>query len=230
MIPMVPKPMLYIGSILMMLALVPPALIAWARATTSEKPRVHFVQDMDNQHKLQAQQASPEVGGAALFRDGRAMRPPVEGTVARGELRENDHFDRGLIGGQWAESFPSEVEVDMAFLGHGQERFNIYCAPCHGRSGYGDGMIHQRAMQLLVTPPLSKGTSWVPPKSIHEEAIRQQPVGQVFNSITNGIRNMSGYEAQIPIEDRWAIVAYVKALQRSLGVTQAQLHARWSAW
>ena len=76
-------------------------------------------------------------------------------------------------------------------------------------------MIHQRAMSLLSTPGISNGTTWVAPKSLHEELIRQLPVGQIFNTVTNGVRNMSGYAAQVPVADRWAIVAYVKALQRS---------------
>jgi mono/diheme cytochrome c family protein len=85
--------------------------------------------------------------------------------------------------------------------------------PCHGESGYGDGIIHQRADQLVRTG--TNGTEWVQPKSLHEQLIREQPVGQIFNSITNGIRTMPAYDAQIPTADRWAIVAYVEALQRS---------------
>jgi mono/diheme cytochrome c family protein len=212
---MLPKPFIYVGVMLIIVALVPPALIAWARATTSENPRIHFVQDMDNQHKLQAQQASPEVEGTPLFRDGRAMRPPVQGTIARGEVGSDDHYHRGLIGGQWADRFPPQVSVDLDLVQRGQERFEIYCTPCHGKAGYGDGIVHQRAMQLLATPTIAKGTTWVPPKSLHEEAIREQPVGQVFNTITHGVRNMAGYGAQIQLDDRWAIVSYVKALQRS---------------
>ncbi|MHC4991567.1 MAG: c-type cytochrome [Planctomycetota bacterium] len=206
---MVPKPFIYISVILGVLLLIPPALIAWARATTSEKPRIHFVQDMDNQHKLQAQQRSE------LFFDGRTMRPPVAGAVGRDQLGEDAHYEQGLVGDGWATDFPAAVTVDMSLLERGQERFEIYCSICHGKSGYGDGMIHERAMRLMLTPSLSKGTTWVAPKSIHEEAIREQPVGQLFNTVTNGVRNMSGYGAQISTADRWAIVAYVKALQRS---------------
>jgi mono/diheme cytochrome c family protein len=211
---MIPKPLIYAVVILVVLAMFPPALIARSRATTSREPRIHLVQDMDNQHRLKYQQASPAFAGVPLFNDGRAMRPPVAGTVARGELLD-EHFDRGVSGNAWATTYPPQVRVDMALLRRGQERFNIYCSVCHGLAGYGDGMVHVRASQLLNTPTLSKGTSWVAPKSLHEEAIRQQPVGQIFSTITNGIRNMSGYAAQVPAADRWAIVAYVKALQRS---------------
>lgn len=212
---MVPKPFIYVAIILLILALVPPALIAWARATPSDVPRIHYIQDMDNQHRLMAQHASPEVDGLPLFRDGRAMRPVVPGTIARGELRADQHLERGLVGGEPATSFPPSLEIDLAFLERGQERFGIYCAPCHGLSGFGDGIVHERAMQLLVTPSLSKGTSWVAPKSLHEQAIRDQPVGQIYNTITHGVRNMAGYGDQIMVRDRWAIVAYVRALQRS---------------
>ena len=193
--------------VLISLAMIPPALIARSRAVTSPRPRIHLIQDMDNQPKFRAQQANP------LFLDGRAMRPPVPGTVARGELDEDDHFVRGRIGNQWAARLPDQIEVNMALLKHGRERFNIYCQPCHGLAGYGDGIVNQRAMQLVETA--TNGTVWVQPKSLHEEAIRTQPVGQIFNTITNGIRNMPRYDSQIPVEDRWAIVAYVQALQRS---------------
>jgi mono/diheme cytochrome c family protein len=170
---------------------------------------------MDNQNRLNPQAASPMFEEVPIFLDGRAMRPEVAGTVARGELRESDHYDRGLVGEAWAAAFPPQVTVDLGLLARGRERFEIYCTPCHGQAGYGDGVVHQRAMLLLNTPVISNGTSWVPPKSLHDADIRDQPVGQVFNTVSNGIRNMAGYAAQIPVADRWAIVAYVEALQRS---------------
>ena len=105
----------------------------------------------------------------------------------------------------------------MDLLERGQGRFNIYCTPCHGYAGYGDGMVNERA-QLIIgnsDPAIVKGTTWVQPKSLHEQLISEQPIGQLFNTIKNGVRTMSGYGAQIPVADRWAIVAYVKALQRS---------------
>jgi len=148
-----------------------------------------------------------------IFRDGRTMRPIVDGTVARGGLRDDDHFQRGVVNEQWVTTFPAQVTIDRALLERGQERFSIYCTPCHGYGGYGDGMVHQRAMVLLTQGV--NGTEWVQPKSLHETAIAEQPIGKTFNSITNGIRNMAGYASQIPTEDRWAIVAYVKALQMS---------------
>lgn len=202
-----PKWMMYILIIGAVLAMIPPAVIARARSMQKSKPRVHLVQDMDNQAKFRAQHANP------LFADGRAMRPIVPGTVARGELNLDDHLHLGMDGNAPATSLPDGLTVDAAFMARGQERFNIFCTPCHGAGGYGDGIVHLRAMELLNTG--TNGTAWVPPKSIHEQAIREQPIGQLFNSITNGVRNMAGYESQIPVEDRWAIALYVKALQRS---------------
>lgn len=215
-----PKGLIYATLILVLLAMVPPALIARQRAVTFSKPRIHIIQDMDDQIKFKAQNGSP------LFNDGRAMRPDVEGTVARGELRADDHFDRGVSGGQWATDFPAQIMVNMDLLRRGQERFGIYCQPCHGAAGYGDGIINERAMRLMEAPMFGNGTTWVQPKSVHEAAIREQPVGQTFNSITNGVRNMAGYAAQIPTEDRWAIVAYVKALQRSQHAEPSDLTPR----
>ena len=202
-----PKAIVYITLILITLAAIPPALIAQSRALRSKKPRIHLIQDMDNQPRFEAQHANP------LFADGRAMRPPVAGTVARGELAEDDHYERGIVDGEWATTFPRRVEVTMALMAHGRERFTIYCQPCHGAAGYGDGMINKRAMELVNLGV--NGTTWVQPKSIHEEQIRTQPIGQIFNSITNGVRNMPAYKSQVPVADRWAIVAYIKALQRS---------------
>jgi mono/diheme cytochrome c family protein len=207
-----PKPIIYAAIILTILAMIPPALIARSRAVPSERRRIHFIQDMDNQGKFRAQQTNP------LFADGRAMRPPVMGTVARGELNADDHFNRGVIMDaagkpQWATTFPSQAPLTEALMARGQERFTIYCRPCHGDAGYGDGIVNKRAQELMNTGV--NGTSWVQPKNIHEPQIRSQPVGEIFNTISHGIRNMAGYESQIPVADRWAIVAYVKALQRS---------------
>ena len=202
-----PKIIIIIALIMLTAAAVPPALIAQARAVRSKKPRIHLVQDMDNQPRFEAQHAN------ALFADGRAMRPPVAGTVARGELRADDHLYRGISGGEWATTFPATIDVTMQLMERGRQRFNIYCQPCHGAAGYGDGIVNKRAMELLNLG--TNGTTWVAPKSIHEQLIREQPIGQLYNSITNGVRNMPPYGPQIPVADRWAIVAYVKALQRS---------------
>lgn len=199
-----PKQMRWTVILLATLALVPFALIARARTNPSPKPRLHVFFDMDNQPRYEAQQASP------LFRDGRAARPWVEGTVARGAdgLRADDARYLGHVGGAWVERFPASIDVDESLMLRGRERYDVFCAPCHGITGVGDGAVARRAEAL------QEGT-WVPPLSFHDAVVRERPVGHLFNTITNGIRNMPAYGARIPVEDRWAIVAYVRALQRS---------------
>jgi len=184
------------------LALLPPLLIAWYRAAPKRSPRIHIIQDMDFQPKYQTQAASP------LFADRRTMRSAVPGTVAEGGLEEDDHFFRGKVGQQWVETFPGRVAVSETLMQRGRERFDVYCAPCHGLSGDGRGMISVRALKR--EEPL-----WVPPAALAKDSVRQQPVGQIFNTITHGVGTMPAYAPQIPTEDRWAIVLYVLALQRS---------------
>ena len=100
------------------------------------------------------------------------------------------------------------VPVDEEMLSRGRTQFNIHCSACHGKAGYGNGLVSQRAIEL------EQGT-WVPPTSLHSPHLLDQPDGQIFNSITNGVRKMSAYGHQVPPEDRWAIIAYIRALQRS---------------
>ena len=214
----IPQPLIYASAILLCLALLPPLVIASARGTTSTKPRLHTFFDMDFQPKLKAQ------GTFDIFPDGRAMRPQVEGTVSRGGL--DKPADSGFIAEtepgsqdikeiqQWRDEFP--IEVTESLVERGRERFNIHCAVCHGKAGYGNGLASIRALEL------QQGT-WVPPTSLHAEYVQAQPVGQLFNSITNGIRKMPAYGHQISSEDRWAIVLYVKALQRSQNATLADV-------
>jgi len=136
--------------------------------------------------------------------------------VARGESYVDTHMYEGVVDGQWATALPTSMKLDQATLERGQQRFNIYCSACHGYAGYGDGAVNQRAMELVsnVNGPVN-GTQWVAAKSLHDETTRNQPMGQLFNTITHGIRNMAGYGSQISVADRWAIAAYVKALQFS---------------
>lgn len=205
-----PKGFIYASLILLTLALIPPALIATARALNSPVPRIQLLQDMGSQYKFQAQQGNP------MFADGRAMRPKVEGTIARGEMRDDDHYYRGVFPAgstQFAESFPDRVQLTMELMNRGQERYNIYCAICHGTAGYGDGMVHRRAVELQELAV--QGTTWVPPTNLHEAQVLDMPVGQIFHTISVGARNMPAYGHAIPEADRWAIVAYVRALQRS---------------
>ncbi len=201
-----PRGIVYGLLILSSAALVPFALTTLARFSTSERPRVHVVPDMDWQQKFKPQRAN------AFFQDGRAMRLPVDGTVAVGELREDDHFYRGKVDGAFAKTFPEQVKVDEATMQRGRERFDIYCTPCHGVDGAGQGMVHQRARSLM------QGT-WVPPTDLHQENLAYKPVGELFDGITRGIRNMPPYGRQIDTADRWAVVLYLRALQRSRAAT-----------
>ena len=195
---------------LFVLSLVPFACMYRARATLSPRPRIHLIQGMDNQPRYKGQMVNP------AFADTRADRPWPLGTVARGRLVEDEGLMTGHAGEAWLTAFP--MKVDAAFLARGRERFDIYCAPCHGLSGYGDGAVARRADRL------AEGT-WVPPSSLHDEAVRGRPVGHLFNTITSGIRTMPSYAAQIDPKDRWAIVAYVRALQRSQHGSPADLPA-----
>jgi mono/diheme cytochrome c family protein len=127
------------------------------------------------------------------------------------------HLYEGVVNGQWATTLPTSISLDETTLNRGQQRFNIYCSVCHGISGGGNGIVNQRAMELVAnTNGPVNGTVWVQAKNlVHDELVTVQPMGQLFNTITYGIRNMAGYGSQVPTEDRWAIAAYVKALQRS---------------
>jgi mono/diheme cytochrome c family protein len=141
-----------------------------------------------------------------MFADGRAMRPPADGVVRRGDAGGDEAQETGRVAGQWVDRFPTPV--DLPVLARGRERFDVFCAPCHGLAGYGDGLVARRAEEL------QEGT-WTPPTSLHDDAVVGRANGHLFNTITNGIRSMPGYAAQISLGDRWAVVAYVRALQRS---------------
>lgn len=134
-----------------------------------------------------------------FFADGRGSRLPPDHTVARGQLREDEQFFTGKLGDQLAATIPMPVTREL--LSRGRERFEIYCAVCHGRSGDGAGMIVQRGFPQ--------------PPSLHEERLREAPVGHFFDVMTNGYGVMYSYAARISPEDRWAIAAYIRALQLS---------------
>jgi mono/diheme cytochrome c family protein len=188
--------------IIIMIAAMPFVFMGRARIMTSGNPRIHLIQDMDNQIKFKTQKVNP------VFADKRAMRQPVAGTVAQGFEHADPHYYEGRVDGDYARSFPGNVDVTESLIKRGQQRYEIFCAPCHGVTGVGNGMVSQRAEQL------QEGT-WVPPLSYHDDTVLRRPVGHIFNTITNGIRNMPAYGDQISEQDRWAIVAYVRTLQRS---------------
>ncbi|GJM43412.1 MAG: quinol:cytochrome C oxidoreductase [Gemmatimonadota bacterium] len=195
--------------LVVMLTSIPAALIYRARADTQRTPRINLIPDMDYQPKYLPQTKN------ALFADGRAMRPQTPGTVARGQLQEDDHLYRGRTGDDWATAIPetalSGVGTWEALVARGQDRYEIYCTPCHGQSGNGQGMIAQRGTLLM-----DRGLAiWTPPSSLHTDLVRGRAAGHLFNTITNGIRNMPAYGSQLKVADRWAVVAYIRALQRS---------------
>ena len=150
-------------------------------------------QDMFDQPKVRPLQAS------TFFADGRASRPLPEDTVARGDLRDNELLYTGRVHGEVVDEFPFPVTQEV--LDRGQQRFEIFCSPCHGRTGYGDGMIVQRGFKA--------------PPSFHTDRLRQAPAGHFFDVITNGFGVMYDYRSRVPVEDRWAIAAYIRALQLS---------------
>lgn len=182
-----------------LLLLIPPVIIARARYSESREPRIHIFPDMDSQKKFKAQSANP------LFADGRAMRLPVAGTVARGELRADEHYHWGTVGGNWAVRFPTQVTVNNELLDRGQDRYAIYCTPCHGLSGHGDGMVQRRTA-------FADYGAWSVGDLTADKAL-VYPIGKVFNIISHGQEAMPAYRHQVPVEDRWALVAWVKALQ-----------------
>ncbi|MDA7952087.1 MAG: cytochrome c, partial [Pirellulaceae bacterium] len=224
---------------LALIALILPLTILQARYTTYDYPRIHPIPDMDFQSKFKSQTES-----RFLFADRRIMRPLIPGTVARGELVEDMELATGITGAtiedatsyeiiegtepDWLNHFP--VEVTPELMARGQQQYNIYCVACHGASGDGLGLVHQRALGLknMEKKPssLDSGktieTIWTNPPKYTDEKILTQPLGKLYNTITNGQAKMPGYRAQISTEDRWAVVLYVKALQRSqLGATDS---------
>jgi mono/diheme cytochrome c family protein len=163
------------------------------RGCTSSRPPIHVVPNMDDQEKVQAQEAS------SFFYDGAAMRLPVEGTVARGELRADVAVETGKDA-QGAFVTQSPVPVDDAVLARGLDRYGIYCAPCHTDSGNGKGILFERGK--------------VPTTDLAVDKVLAMSDGQLFDTITNGFGLMPGYRWPLSVPDRWAIVAHVRVLQR----------------
>jgi mono/diheme cytochrome c family protein len=161
--------------------------------------------DMQDQPKVRPFRKS------TFFGDERSARPQVAGTVGRGQLHEDSLLFSGKSGAAFADAFPVPIPVDEALLRRGQERYRIFCSPCHGLLGRGDGMVVRRGYR--------------PPSSFHVERLRAQPAGYFFDAISHGFGAMPDYAAQIAVKDRWAIVAYVRALQLSQNVPVADVPA-----
>lgn len=255
----IPKPIYAVWGLIVAISVIPLLIVMKMRVTNSSSPRFHVFYDMDFSPAKDAQQ------GSTLFADGRAMRPDVPGTVARGELGQDMNFLTGIDmealalvdapradrlvnahlnplvpqddsenqqdegedaegeaqGEAGGEAEPSVMDttpwltenplaIDRQLLERGQQYFGIYCSVCHGLNGGGNGLVNRRARKILAQ-------SWIPPSSLHQEILYSDayPDGKLFNTISNGIRKMPGYASQIKARDRWAIVAYVRALQMS---------------
>lgn len=177
------------------LMLFPVVIETGCRGYTSEDPPIHPNPNMDTQQKGRPYRESD------FFDDGQYMRMPIEGTVARGQLKEDEHFYFGKTNGQLATSFPTSLVLDKPFLERGQLLFNRNCAACHGLQGDGSGLVGRRLM--------------VKPTSLHSDYMYGLPPGHYFDVISNGIRTMQSYKHMITEKDRWAITAYIRSLQMS---------------
>jgi len=150
-------------------------------------------QDMHDQPKYTPLRSTP------FFGDVRSARPLIAGTVAQGQLHEDPFLETGKIGNADATVFP--FPVDAAVMARGRERFEIFCTPCHGRTGTGDGMIVQRGYRR--------------PPTYHDDRLRNAPIGHFVDVMANGFGAMPDYSDQVNARDRWAIAAYIRALQLS---------------
>ena len=227
--PGIPKAIPWALTFVVCLAFIPPLGVAWYRASVKRQPRIHPLHDMAFQPKYKAQSENDR------FADHRAMRPPVPGTIAQGQLELDAAFFQGKDDtGEYVTDSP--VAATEQRMLRGRQRFNIYCAPCHGFSGGlpegtaggdpkdFDGMVTIRASARAM---LGDGT-WTPPRALHSKYVQDQPDGKLFETITAGVNNqgiqtMPGYSKQISVEDRWAIILYVRALGLSQNAPEADV-------
>lgn len=187
-----------------LVGLVSLGVLSGCRGDMGEEPPVHLQRNMYHQERYNPQAHSD------YFADKRTMRTPEPGTISREEYDEyggDDVLVTGRQDGRFVMTIPPAA-VDRSggydkMLARGQQRFNIYCAPCHSQTGDGQGMVARRP------------GSFAKVTSIHDKTVHDMPDGQVFATITNGVRTMPSYAAQIPVSDRWAVVAYVRALELS---------------
>ncbi len=200
--------------------------LAGFRGSISTRPPIEILPDMDDQPKYRPQHASD------FFADGKIQRLPVPGTVPRGYTNPGvvyntsasnsrvqaqpagfshapNYTDTGKIGGNWGDGIP--LELNLAVMERGRERFNINCAICHGPTGAGNGIIKQYGLATIV--PLT------------DQRVSEMPDGQIFDVITHGKGNMGPYGGNIAVPDRWAIIAYLRALQRGVNATSQDVPA-----
>ena len=176
------------------LTLVGAAFSAGCQGQKSSKPPIHPNLNMDFQSSLKSQEETE------LFADGRAMRPQVAGTIPRSEVVGSEEFRTGKKGAAFVPDIPSQLSREL--LDRGQDRYAIYCTPCHGGAGYADGLVIKRG--------------GMKPPSFHEDRLVTMPAGQIYEAMSKGVRgNMPSYANKLTVADRWAVVAYVRALQIS---------------
>lgn len=171
--------------------------LAACQGQTSTEPPIHLNPNMDQQARYDPQEPNE------MFADKRSARPFVEGVVAHGFPKTSSHYWHGKVNGELATTLPGEIPLTDNLLARGRERYNIYCTPCHDAAGTGRGTVVQRKVGMTL------------PSNFHDDRLRAMPVGHFYDVISNGVRTMSSYAAQIPVEDRWAIAAYIRALQVS---------------
>jgi mono/diheme cytochrome c family protein len=178
--------------------------LAGFRGAKFTRPPIEIFPDMDRQAKVKAQSASK------FFADGRADRPTPANTVARGHLDADDAFFRAHdAAGAFITGYPESLTVDETLVRRGQDRYMIYCAPCHGAVGDGNGITKTYGMGATAT--------------LLDERLRSMPSGEIFNTITHGKNTMRSYSDKLDAHDRWAVVAYVRALQRAAHASPADV-------
>ena len=183
------------------------------RGTLSEEPPIHLNPNMDFQDRYELQEEND------FFKDRRAMRPQVVGTYAHGTVAADDvtheHLRQGKVDGKFTDALPTGLSLSADFLNRGQARYQIFCTPCHGGAALGDGMVAQRGG--LVVPNLL------------DQKPRSYTLGQIINQMVVGSKQMPSYAAQVPPNDRWAIAAYVRALQFAGVAPEEQIPAEVKA-
>lgn len=193
-----------VSKYLLLAVIVFPLALAGCRGEKFQSQPVHPNMNMDQQKRFEAQEKNE------FFADNRAMRKPVDGTIARGNLKEDKTLYQGI---NEDSSFVEDIPVDVtkSFIYRGKDQYEVFCTPCHGIAGDGNGII------------MANNYGYVPAPSFHIERLRNQSDGYLYSVIANGIRNMPSYATQISVKDRWAIVAYVRALQKSQNVSEDEI-------
>ena len=202
-----PRVIFYILLLLVALSLVPMGVVYKSRHTAKHQTRIQVVYDMDSQFSYKPQSQN------GFFADGRAGAQPAGRHRGPGPCCARTTSSRPAAPtATRSSSTRSPCALTPAVMARGRERYGIFCAPCHGASGNGGGPVHARALAL------AEGT-WTPPTDLAGATVVERPAGHIYNTIKNGVRNMPAYGSQIDVADRWAIVAYVRALQLARNAT-----------